>query len=399
VSGRCDFEGEGWNRNYQHDCNWTMNIALERRDWIYDMYLGLWYDRPPVGFSFHVPRELVVNQNYFHKPASIPEHVANWMHPSPPPGQYPYYGPVRMIGDESREEAIASLRAATGMSQDEAEALVISGYKSLHVHSATSNTFYAHYISHQGSYTEYFNLGSTPDFGVAETHLTPYGTNYTYSNRFEQIWAKIVLSNFWQQYGQYASYNQDGEVSVIEDDFPIGLGICPNKAGTLLAVVKAGAKSFFIWQAEDEVFTERRVSVAGAYEGHRASFEKVSGRYVLGYDRDKSGSLGVPHLADDFCGPRGILYGLWTDQFDGTLRKIDKILVNYTLNCKKQFPRTDENRCWIERQTGGLHQLESPFYVMISREHAQVKDNTDRLCRSQEGSYQFAYPLVSRRVR
>ena len=62
--------------------------------------------------------------------------------------------------------------------------------------------------------------------------------------------------------------------------FPAGLGISPDKAGSLVGIITEGKsrnKILYVWRKTDEEFEVNNLSVRGNYEGHKISFESHNG--------------------------------------------------------------------------------------------------------------------------
>ncbi len=329
-------------------------------------YVGLWWDRWPGDFDiFKTPvndSEVKLREQW--NPIQLPNIV------------------YTLVGDESYDEAIEKL-TTLGLTEEEAKEIILGGQNSIH------------HMSHT-VYTESFvKIAQTLHdlHGMAWTccdlkpidHTLAIQDDYWYqtlpaqvyvygkttrSDLFKPIWDRILASNYWTQYGQYAVGYPDGD-AYIDDDIPFGLGISPNKTGTLLAVVKVGSKRFYVWQKTDEVLTERRLAITDNYAGHFTPFEPSDG------------------AQDDRDSPLGEVGGPVRDHFIGENRKLTSILPLYSVDCIEHaaygwfedLPTIGKRQCWTEKAATADVELEMPVYVMISRERAL--DNGARVMREQ----------------
>lgn len=66
------------------------------------------------------------------------------------------------------------------------------------------------------------------------------------------IWQKIEKSDFWDKYGVEGDELLAGYDNTPDDNICYGIGLVPACEGTLVAVVRSGARDFYVWRKTDE---------------------------------------------------------------------------------------------------------------------------------------------------
>lgn len=324
----------------------------------YTHYVGLWWERWPGELDL-LKAPFDGDAANFYKQANPPEETS-----------YEY----ELIGDESKEEAIEHLKAL-GLSEQEAQEIVIGGQNSLHVLSQAI-THECRAKRGQDTHHAHGMTWTCPDGKILTTteedgaHL--YGVTAR-ENRIAPLWNSIVNSKFWSNYKQHADIGGSGYIT---DDIPFGVGMSPNKAGTLIAIVKVGSKVSYVWQKIDEELTERILPISGDYSGHFVGFEQ----------HDKA----VSRDREDY--ELGDIHGLIVNHFSGVRRKLERILVAYDVSCRdhpaygwfEELENHGKNRCWRSPSSPGVVALERPVYVMVTRE-MPIRASSRRYLREEYG--------------
>ncbi len=329
----------------------------------YTHHIGLWWDRLPVNFDFEPPEDRAPTPPYFLSP-------------------YPGLESLTLVGDESKDDAIAHLIAA-GLTQEDAEALVIGGYSSLHIHQGSPRLPILGVGGGEITVDDRLfdaQCLSRPNGKPLPDNMIKYGMQEVFTNDIMgPIWDKIAASNFWTQFGSFA------ETGPIVDDIPIGVGISPSGACDLMGIIVVGSQPYYIWRRIGETFTRRFVRVQGDYDGQVCAFEGMQSHcdessvvplMIASRERKQESGLNLD----------GTKYA-WSDiscHFSGDGRELTSILVPYTASCvENTFGReelNDTELCWNIASTapGGIS-LERTVYAMLGRERAISEEFSPRI--------------------
>lgn len=293
----------------------------------------LWWDSPPIDFKMRGPKDVTAPVSIYH-----------WTGASYAPTDFSF------IGDESLAEAVDNADNAGGDPD-----AVIGGYNSIHVMGSSCWTQIHATKQKRGEYWALWNfVYNAPDFqpfqweestgsylGVLDEHLKPSDEDC-----MEQIAAHMERSRFFQM-----EFPPDGAYG------EIGVGISPNKAGSLCAVIKIGGKVFFVWRKTDEEFISRDLHIAGP------SFAKPLVPFVPRF----------PTSDHYYC------FDSW-QHFDGEGRKLNRILFNKHVECARKSdygidrnhaPGEGDVSTFIVNDSGaGLVPLEMPVYLIAAKSRA-----------------------------
>lgn len=238
--------------------------------------------------------------------------------------------PELVLGDRSKANAIQD--AIDAGCSAEIQDDILTGFNAFHI--GIGEPLYFSYLS--TAYEPYVTQGSL------------YGTVLSAKQglAFEQyIDSLTVDSDFWSAYRDLSDYANKLDPS----DQHIGIGICPEIAGSLLAMVKVNHQVFYIWRRTDEAFTLYGLSnVEPEYAGCKFGFEDEKTNYDLA----------------DFHG--------FVEQLDGVLGKCTHIgrtvVVECDEDCASHGPCFSDvgSQCNLVPQSGQI-ELEAPVYPMLLR--------------------------------
>ncbi|MDQ7785719.1 MAG: hypothetical protein RDU20_22755 [Desulfomonilaceae bacterium] len=325
-------------------CTCTRDVASQRTiAFDADLYeetinVCLWWDSPPLDFKLRGPKE-----------KTSPVTIYHWTGEAYTPSD------LTFIGDESLADAADHADAAGG----DPDAL-IGGYNSIHTMGSSCWTQIRVTRQVPGYYWTRWNLlFNAPDFqpfqwdeatgiylGVFDWDDDRQMWMPSAEDCMTQIWLHMERSTFFQSEFPGGAHGE------------IGVGISPNKAGTLCAVVKIGAKVFFVWRRTDEQFITRDLQLAGpAFEKPLVSFVPRS---------PSSGHYGG--------------FDFW-QHFHGEGRKLTHILRNKHVECARESdygidrshaPGEGNVTTFIVNDSGpgGAVALEMPVYLIAAKERA-----------------------------
>ncbi len=344
VLGNCQADG-GICENPQclpctctRDVSSQRTIAFDAKLYEETINVCLWWDSPPLDFKLRGPKD-----------RSVPVSIYHWTGDAYTPTDFTF------IGDESIADAVDNANDAGGDPD-----VIMSGYNSIHTMGSSWWTQIRATKQAPGYYWQLWNfLYNTPDFqpfhfddsngiyyGIMEWSEDQQLWMTSDEDCMRQVWLHMERSTFYQSEFQDGSHGE------------IGVGISPNKAGALCAVIKIGAKAFFVWRKTDEEFITRDLHIAGP------AFTKP----LVGF-LPRSPSSG--HY-DGF--------DFW-QHFHGDGRKLTHILSNKHVECARESDYgIDRNHAPGEgnvttfitnnSELSGAVSLEMPVYLIAAKDRA-----------------------------
>ncbi|MFH1114799.1 MAG: hypothetical protein V1792_12865 [Pseudomonadota bacterium] len=306
-------------------CEETVNVCL-------------WWDSPPLDFKVRGPKE-----------TTVPVSIYHWTGEDYTPTD------LTFVGDESLEDAVADADGA-GADPDS----IVGGYNSIHTMGSSWWTQIRATMQSPGYYWQRWNfLYNAPDFQPFQwdTSTKVYHGIFDWDANqriwvpgaedcMQQIWLHMERSVFFQSEFPGGSHGE------------IGVGISPNKAGTLCAVVRIGGKAFFVWRKTDEEFIARDLHVSGP------AFAKPL----------------VPFVPRFPSAGHSSGFDYW-QHFHGEGRKLTHILSNKHVECARESdygidrtnaPGEGNVTTFItnDREFGGAVALEMPVYLIAAKDRA-----------------------------
>ncbi len=318
--------------------------------------LCLWWDSPPVDFKLLGPCDT-------YEPYAD---IYGWDGSDSTKTRFSF------IGDEAISQAKTNADTV-GLDPDE----VITGYMSIHGMGSSDWTQIKRILG--GTHPQIWNLVKNgEDFkvlhfedsnrtyqqgfylGIYEWDDEAEGYLWNGDDAMEQCFKHAYYSSFYECEWGYTVKDFDIEA----DNFGLlGVGISPNKAGTLCAVIRIGAKVFYVWRNTDEEFTERSINVAGPAGKPNVEF---FGRTPTEYG-DHFGS-----------------WDMWA-HFGSTGRKLESILKDKHVEYAKpndvgmtrltgQAAEEQDVATWITNDSSvGKVDLEMPVWLIASKSRVNSK--------------------------
>jgi hypothetical protein len=110
----------------------------------------------------------------------------------------------------------------------------------------------------------------------------------------------VRSSEFWENHGP-PIYDANNKYSKW-NNFPVGVGISPDKAESLVGIIVSGSTPIYVWRKTDEEFTLNKMTLPEdaefenmeAYNGHPQSFEST---FASGYSH--CNDIGIPMAANE----------------------------------------------------------------------------------------------------
>jgi hypothetical protein len=286
------------------------------------------------------------------KDATSPVSIYHWTGADYTPTDFTF------IGDESPADAVEHTDDAGGDPD-----AIISGYNSIHTMGSSWWTQIHATKQTPGQYWQLWNfVYNAPDFQPFQWEEST--KNYLGVLDWDEDQKRWVPGD--EDCMQQIALHMESS-TFFQSEFPpggaygeIGVGISPNKTGSLCAVIKTGGKVFFVWRKTDEQFITRDLHIAGP------AFAKPLVGFVPRFP-----SSGHYHCFDSW------------QHFYGDGRKLTHILRNKHVECARESDKgIDRNHApgegdvttFIVNDSGvsGAVLLEMPVYLIAAKSRAPV---------------------------
>lgn len=221
-------------------------------------------------------------------------------------------GTITQVSQESGEESKAHFLDAGG-SQEDADNIYSGSTNSAHVIRAEAGLCLRVFNGSDHSIGQYDGVKNDAFLDTPRTLDGVYGERTENPDNstegMKKLWATIENSQFWQEVIsplRTLALNGEGALQSSRIDMiPYGIGICPSKAGSLVAAIRVvGGESWFVWRAKDEDFdTEEERHVVGAGPKGHLSFQSRSADGSLEHYSEGANFDWQPHdseFADQF---------------------------------------------------------------------------------------------------
>lgn len=286
-------------------------------------YVGIMWGRIPSDFSCH-----------FIGLEESPIYSGNELENIPNESEVSFYnsgnslvGTVDLIWEETYEDARDHF-VDSGESQEDADEIYSGGGSSFHV--VRDSTSYFVRVGNQASLQTLDAVKNTMLMSPPDTRGL---SNIYFGHTFDpddaaygrkRLWKVIEDSDYWKNLidpMRQDAIDRDGVLQSSRIDMiPHGFALSPSKAGSLVAVIRTGGNTWFVWRATDEDFEDegQRHTVGTSGKGH-LSFQS----------RDSNGRL-RHYREGEYEGASDLKYAWdadFADQFSSTegSRKLDKV--------------------------------------------------------------------------
>jgi hypothetical protein len=357
----------------------TYQMRAYRRN--FDHKIGLWYGRWPNTFRISQPSrglDYEEEEEFLVKIIGSNDRYMDWFYQGTPYYELEYehtYNPtgqhLELVLDTSKDTAESNASAA-GMSQEQQDDIT-GGYNGLHVLGSEFGTFWI------------IRKGEEYPYEQRDHHLVPLSIHDCKPKiqrnpsedegripgtlvDFRDLWLKIKNSPVWSEHVDF-----DTRDFYFKYEKPFGVGLCPCKAGRLLAMLKVGSRVFYVWRKTDEQFDYFHTTDPETYEGCELGFEDHRSYGDVPYMREAHEQQDIWPLG--FC---------MQTQTSDSLRKITKIGRTPTVNwtdtpCETYGQYVDQRRKhWLEG-FGNLElgeaefTLDCPVYVMAAFDYVDTE--------------------------